>query len=434
MTSIAAALRRIKDDSEHILDAHVVEQTALQLQMQWRQRELDPVTTMRLYLLQVLHGNPACAAVPHLADQSFTPSAYCQARRRLPLDLFRQVCGRLAAGLHQTTVDAALDRFLGHRVFLADGSSCSMPDTAVLQESFGQPVAMKEGCGFPAAHLLVQFSAASGLLLDMIVSPIATHDMSKVQRTHRHLERGDLLLADRGFCSFAHLALLMEQGVHGLFRLHQRIKPGQGMCQIIKRLGANDHLVEWSKPKQKPKWRSQQAWEKLPTQLRLRQVRFRVGRPGYRTQSVTIVTTLMDPTAYPASELARLYGLRWTVEDHLRNLKVTLGMRVVRPKTVAGVLKELCVFAMVYNLVRLVMIRSAQKHGLDLSRVSFIDALRCLRHREELNPLPRLFCQPWRPGRVQPRVIKRRQNAYRIMTRPRAVLLAEILGETTIRA
>jgi hypothetical protein len=350
---------------------------------------------------------------------AFTPSAYCQARARLPVTFFhrlqRAVAGRLSDG-------APDPGWRGHRVFLLDGSSFSMPDAAELQECFGQPGEQAAGCGFPVAHLLALFEAATGYLLRVAVAPLRTHDLADTPAVHPALRPGDVLVGDRAFGSYAHLALLRRRGVHGLFRAHQRRRSAG------RRSGPRDRRVTYRKPAQRPAWMAAADYAALSDELAVREVRFRVTRPGRRARWITLVTTLTDAGRYPAAALAGLYERRWQVEGDLRHLKQALGLDVLRCRTVPGVVKELLVFVTVYNLVRRVMVEAAARQGVAPRRVSFVDALRWLRQARPGGP-PVLLVNPERPGRVEPRVRKRRPKQYPVMKRPRAALREEILRQ-----
>jgi hypothetical protein len=376
----------------------------------------------------------------------FTGEAYAQARARLPLELFERLLTSVCSTLATCRDESA--RWLGHRVWMLDGSGCSMPDTAELQAAFGQPGQQAPGCGFPVAHLLTLFHAGTGLLQKVLVAPLRTHDMAGVQAMHTELEVGDVVLADRGFCSYGHLALLAQAGMHGVFRVHQRMAvsfrigrmhtPGSGpyrklrglpRSRWIKWLGRRDQWVEYFKPKQRPSWMKAEDFADLPASLVVRELRYRILRPGYRTREVTLVTTLVDPVRYPAEELAQLYADRWQIETNLRHLKQTLSMDVLRCKTVAGVHKELRMIALAYNLVRLVMLRSAKLRNIPVDRISFIDALRWLSEGGAGPALDHLALVPNRPGRVEPRVLKRRLKEYALMQRPRAALQQALLKQ-----
>ncbi len=361
------------------------------------------MTTTFLLLRQVLHGNPAVAGLRRLCGLDFSDSASCQARARLPLSVLRRllqdVTGRPRAG---DAGDPAA-RWRGHRIYLLDGSSFSMPDTPELQEVFGQPGGQAPGCGFPTAHLLVQFDAYAGYLLTARAAPLRTHDLSRAAAAHAELRPGDVLVGDRAFGSYAHLALCRGRGLHAVFRAHQRrrIDFGPG-GRRRRRLGRYDQLVEYAKPAQRPCWMSEADYAALPASLVVRELRYDVRSPGRRTRRVTLVTTLRDARRYPARALAELYGRRWQAETDLRHLKQTLGMDVLRCQTVFGVLKELTAFAVVYNLVRRVMREAGRRQAVAPDRISFIDALRWLRHARPGEALPLLKGNPDRPGRAEP--------------------------------
>lgn len=346
----------------------------------------------------------------------------------------------------RTATDGAR-RWHGHRVFHVDGSSFSMPDTPALQAAFGSPGGQKAGCSFPTAHLLAMFDAATGVIVDVLAAPLRTHEMSPVAAMYPHLHRGDVLVGDRGFCSYAHLALLSLRHLHGVFRMHQRTivdfrphrphvhtadkKAPRGLprSRWVRCLGVDDQVVECFRPAQRPRWMSRLQWLTLPISLPVRELRYRVETPGYRTRNIVLATTLLDGQRYPAADLADLYLRRWQVEVNLRHLKATLGMDVLRCKSPEGVEKERLMFAIVYNLVCAVVYKAADYQGVEPARISFVDALRWLRSWRPGKVLPRLIVNPLRPGRVEPRVVKRRPTKYKLMTEPRYVLRKRLMEQ-----
>jgi hypothetical protein len=448
MLTIPQALARLKGNFADAVPQTLIRQICRDLEYPFRQRSLTPIVTTYLFLQQVLHGNSPVGALRHISGLDFTDSAYCQARARLPLAFFRRL-QRAVTGTcrHDDTPDPA-GRWHGHRLVLIDGSSFSMPDTPELQEAFGQPGGQASGCGFPTAHLLVLFDAPTGFLRHALPAPLRTHDLSQAAAMHRALEPGDLLLGDRAFCSYAHLALLRQRKLHGLFRAHQKLlidfRPhrrhvhprragkepaGLPRSRWLRRLGKHDQLVEYFKPKDRPEWMTAQEYVCLPESLVVREVRFRVRELGRRVRQVTVVTTLLDPRRYSARALAKVYAKRWQVETDLKHLKETLGMDVLRCQSVPGVVKELLMFVVVYNLVRRVMREAGRRQRVSPDRISFVDALRWLRHARAGDELPQLRVNPERPGRVEPRVRKRRPKQYDLMTKPRDQLRKALLGK-----
>src|SRR5437762_6155901 len=215
--SIANALRRIKQDPLGVINRASVERLCREHGYDdWRQRELDPTVTLALFVQQVVHGNTPWSAVRHLAGKRFGASAWCQARSRLPLAVYQGMLTRVCeASLPRTRERDHL--WNGHRTFLVDGSTFSMPDTRELRRAFGQPRGQTKGCGFPTAHLLVLFSATTGLLLDAFASPLYTSDVSQAGEYLAHLDGGDILIGDDSFSGYAHLAQLSRANLHGLF-------------------------------------------------------------------------------------------------------------------------------------------------------------------------------------------------------------------------
>jgi hypothetical protein len=429
--SITAALQQIKDQLHHHVtpaDIHAACQAA---GYDWRERVLGPVLTVRALLLQILHAT-AMTGVSRLTGVSFSASAYCQALGRLPVDILRSLLRQVVTRQRRDT--EAVARWRGHRVFFVDGSSCSMPDTPPLQRRFGQPSGQQPGCGFPVAHLLMLFDAYTGLLVDVLASSWRIHDLTRVGEVHPHLRAGDVLVADRGFCSFAHVALLQQQGVHVVIRVHgQRhvsFRPRQhhwagGDWPL--RLGHEDQLTLWRKTGVPSRVLPRDVYEALPETLIVRELRYRVTPRGYRTRVVTLVTTLLDAAAYPPAALADLYHRRWQAEVNLRHLKDTLGMGVLRSRSVAGVERELLAFALVYNLICALRTVVALHLGTTPARVSVVDVLRLLRHGLARGAAAAIVVNPDRPARHQPRVVKRRPLEYSRLTRPRPELKRELL-------
>jgi len=435
MVKVRKGLEKVKQDYQQLIPSEAILRSCEIHGHPFRRRTLGPVVTVYLFLMQVISGNAACNALRHLAGMTCSANAYGKARARIPLGVFRTLLRWVCQSLRDVTAPAL---WHGHRVFHVDGSSFSMPETPELQEAFGQPGGQKPGCGFPVAHLLAMFDAATGMILDVLASPLRSHEMSMVAWMHPSLRAGDVLVADRGFCSYAHLGLLSLRNLHAVFRIHQRVivnfRPGRnharpggkgprGLPQSkwLRAVGVKDQIVRWFRPRSRPTWMTREQFEALPDSLEVRELSYRIETPGYRTREVLLVTTLLDGQAYPADELAELYRCRWQVEVNLRHLKQTMGMDVLRCKTPDGVRKEMVVFAMAYNLVCAVIYDAAEHQGMPPDRISFVDALRWLRTWESGKKLIILIVNPRRRGRFEPRVVKRRPKQYKRMTEPRDV-------------
>ena len=442
---IDTILKRLRQDIAQRLDPESIHSACRDAGHFWRKCTLNPAAIVHWFVTQVLHGNTSLEHIALLGNRRFTGAAYCLARTLLPLAVFQSVLRNLVKALIPDTRAEGLWR--GHRTWLIDGSAFSMPDTPELQKQFGQPGAQKPGCGFPVAKILALFHAGTGLLMEVISTPLRSHEMASVGGIHPALKSGDVLIADRGFCSFAHLAMLARDSVYAIFRMHQRqivdftpnrphAHPGEKRAakglprsRWLRSLGVLDQVVEWFKPEHRPEWMTAEEYATLPETLMVRELRYKVGRPGFRTRTVTLVTTLLDAEVYPLDALAEIYGARWQVELNLRHLKTTMKMDILKCKTVEGVLKELTVYAIVYNLVRVVMIEAARCQGVEVERISFVDALRWLTQAKPGDELPKLVVNPKRPGRFEPRVRKRRPKQYPLMTKPRSVLRKGLLEQ-----
>jgi IS4 transposase len=324
----------------------------------------------------------------------------------------------------------------GWRVKLIDGTTTSLPDTPKNQRAYPQPTGQKPGCGFPLLKLVAVFSLASGVLLDYAKANKHQHELRLLQSLLEQFKAGDLAVADRGFSSYVLLALFCLRRVACLFRLHQARPPDLRRGQ---RLGQNDRLVRWPKPKQKPRWLPQSWWKKIPQELTLRVLRFQLCRRGFRPASVTLVTTLLDGQQYPTEDIAQLYARRWQIELWFRDIKTSMGMEVLRCQSPQMVHKELEMFFIAYNLIRCLTVQAGALHQVPLERLSFkgtVDAVRQFslaiaqarskkRQKQLLAQLLEVMARdqvPERTGRREARAVKRRPKPYQLLNRPRHLM------------
>jgi hypothetical protein len=207
---LMSVLGRIRENLSAHLDEKAINAACRAENHSWRDRRFHPTNTVHTFITQVLHFNTALTDLPRVTGETFSGSAFAKARKRLPLGVFQRLLRRLSEALipqSKAGGDECDDQWLGHRVFMMDGSSASMPDTPELQRHFGQPGNQRTGCGFPVVHLTYLFHAGTGLIREVLAAPLRTHDMSQAVQLHHALEQGDIGLGDRGFCSYAHLAL-----------------------------------------------------------------------------------------------------------------------------------------------------------------------------------------------------------------------------------
>ena len=450
MASVSTSLQRIRQNlSEHLPESTIVS-ACTAAGHQWRDRKLGPATTVQLFILQTLWFNTAIEHLRRLAGFPFAAAAYCTARARLPLAALQQLLLDSSASMRGAINESPDGTGLWHglRAILVDGSSTITPDTPPLQKAFGQPSGQKPGCGFPVPKTLGLFDAFTGMIIQMIAFPLFTHEQSQVWQLHPLLKQNDLLVGDRGFWSFVHLAMLHARGVMACFRLHQRqtvdFRPnrksrdqyakghqtGKPNSTFLRRLGRHDQVVSWKRPPKMPAWMTAAQWALIPETLEVRELQYTISANGQRTRVVTIATTLLDPLLYPKDAVAELYGVRWQVETHFAELKTTLKMRKLKCKTEDGIRKEMAIYCLVYNLVHAVMVKAAQQQGVTPDRISFIDTIRWLCLAELGEEIPRLVVNKKR-DRHEPRVLKDLPDTYRKMTKPRSELKKDMkrLGE-----
>jgi len=320
-----------------------------------------------------------------------------------------------------------------------------MPDTTENQACYPSPKTQKKGVGLPIARAAAILSLASACVLDLAVGPYQgkeTGETALLRELLNSFQRGDVAVMDRYYCSFLMIALLRGQGVDVCMRIHHLRKVD---FRRGRRLGHYDHILHWTKP-QRPDWMDPETYNGIPATLELREIRYTIDQPGFRTKSCDVVTTLLDDSEYSQDAIAQLYGFRWNAELDIRSIKQSLHLDHVRCKSPEMVRKELWTTILAYNLIRTTAAASAVLHEIQPREISFTAVCQYLLATWMLRA-----CQQWRshdlelearqllrhisecrvanrPGRIEPRVIKRRKNQYDLMQEPRAVLKARLLG------
>lgn len=410
-----------------------------------RERVFTPRVTFWAFVAQVLSPGTPCREIVRRVQAwwsaierkevrlSKNNSAYCQARARLDPAMLELIAQHLSWRLDANVLKD--ERWLeGRSVKIVDGTGLSMPDTPENQACWPQPASQQPGCGFPSMKLVGLFSLSSGALLETATGNLHVHESVLFRELWSKLRKGDVLLADRGYCSFAMMAGLQQRGIDTVMRLHQMRRAD---FRTGKALGPDDRLVVWEKPTQRTDVWTAEEFAALPETLTLRMIRLRVNQAGFRTKTVVLVTTLTDPAAYPAEAIRELYAKRWNVELHFHQIKTLLAMDVLRCKSPELIELEVAIHRIAYNLVRSVMQQSAHLHAVPLPRVSFKGALDTIRHwstriasvsgkpREQerlIEAMLKLIAQdlvPERAGRSEPRARKRRARNYQLLTKPR---------------
>ncbi len=427
-----------------VLSAEQLDRVLEDCQVEYRQRVFSPLVTLATFLSQVLDPDHsmrqavarliAYRASVQLPACSPAPRAYGKARQRLPENVWAELTRRTGREL---MLEAPTRwRWHGRDVKLIDGTTLSMPDTPANQQAYPQSASQKPGLGFPVLRMVALFSLSVGSVLDVAVGPYKgkqTGETALFRTLHHQLSEGDVLLADRYFCGYFHLTLVRQRGADVVMRLHhlRHFDFRRG-----RRLGPDDHIVTWHKPKQRPDWLDEETFAQLPTTLTMRELRIRVPGKSCRSRTIVVATTLLDHHVYTKEDVAALYRQRWHAELDLRSLKTFMQMDVLRCQSPAMVRKEIWAHLLAYNLIRKVMAQAAQEHHLAPRQISFKGALQTLN----------AFCDGLRacapcalpdmcrrllaaiahhrvgdrPDRLEPRAKKRRAKPYPLLNKPRA--------------
>jgi putative transposase len=424
-----------------LVPAELLNRVVTELGVVFREGVYTPVVTVWMFLTQVLSADHSCRdTVARLlawrqarGQRLCSPNtgAYCVARGRLPEALGPRLVKETGQQLERNS--AADWRWKGHRVRVVDGSMLTMPDTEENRAEYPQPSSQKPGLGFPIVRIVVVFSLAVGTVLNYALGPYRgklTGENQLFRAMHDLLEPNDLVLADRYYASFWDFALLDQRNVRLVTRQHQLRTTD---FRRGTRLGDGDHLVTWAKPKQRPDWMDRETYQRLPTELVLREVRVRVQQRGFRVREYVLVTTLLDHETYTADDLADLYLQRWQAELNLRSLKSAMQMDHLRCLTPEMVRKEIAMHLLGYNSVRRLMAEAARHHDLKPTDISFTGTMQTIRafheqglleHRPSVETVATLLAAIAthrvgdRPNRNEPRANKRRPK-YKFLTKPR---------------
>jgi DDE family transposase len=429
----------------HLLSEERIKDALERMGVKFRKRMFDPLTTLYAFLSQAVasKGSSCEDAVSRvLAERvannesscSTDTSSYCKARGRLP----EQVIADLARETGQELERGACEEWLwnGRHVKLVDGSTAEMADTPENQAEYPQSRTQKPGLGFPMMRIVVLFSLAVGTVLECAIGPCRgkkTGEQSLFRQIWSALEPGDIVLGDRLYDAYRDIAQLKARGVDTVFGMKQsRVAD----FRLGRKLGPNDHVVVWKRPKyDSTRFDSREEWKSLPEEMEMREIKKIVRRKGCRTRTVIVVTTLLDGEVYPGEEVTDLFAQRWNCELDLRSLKQVLGMHRLRCQSPEMARKELWVYLLAYNLIRVRMAQAAAIHGPAPRSLSFTAAKthihnfeihmntasksKCNRLEEELLKAIASCCVGKRSGRKEPRAVKKRQQKYSYLTKTR---------------
>jgi putative transposase len=371
---------------------------------------------------------------------------YCKARAKLSepalRDLTREVANEVEARAEACWL------WKGKHPKLIDGFTFTMPDTAKNQAEYPQQTVQKPGIGQPIARAVAILSLASACVMDMAIGPYSgkqTGESALLRSMLTSLSKDDIAVADRYYCSFMMIALLLAQGTHVCTRMHQM---RHSDFRRGKRLGKYDHIIVWTRPA-RPTWMAEETYAQIPERLELREIRYNIVVPGRRTKSIDVITTLTDAVEYTKEEIAELYGFRWNSELDIRSIKESLNLGHVRCKSPEMVRRELWTTLLGYNLIRTTAAGAALLHNKQPRQISFTSTCQYILASWMLMSCALIdqtkvdgYCRTMlaqiaecvvanRPGRLEPRVVKRRPKPYKLMQKPRNELRRELRKRCT---
>ena len=371
---------------------------------------------------------------------------YCRARAKLSAAALRELSCEVADELEQSADESWL--WKGRHAKLIDGFTFTMPDTPKNQGEYPQPKSQQPGVGQPIARAVAILSLATACVMDVAIGPYSgkeTGESALLRSILKSLCKGDIAVMDRYYCSFMMIALMLSQGIQVCARKHHL---RHADFRRGKRLGKYDHIIVWTRPT-RPKWMNEATYAQIPERLELREIRYNIVVPGRRTKTIDVMTTLTDAAEYTKEEIAELYGFRWNSELDIRSIKESLNLGHVRCKSPEMVRREVWTTILGYNLIRTTAAGAAWMHGKLPRQISFTgtcqyilaswmqmsgglidERLRgdyCLLMFKQI-----AACQVAnRPGRLEPRVIKRRPKPYKLMQKPRNELRRELRKHCT---
>ena len=437
-----------------VLSKAVLMQALAAIDSCWKQRIYSPMVTLWVFLGQVLSADHSCRSAVNrlIADRvanglsrcSPATGAYCQARKRLPEKFFSIMACETGKALESKVDPDWL--WKGRHVYMFDGSTVSMPDTPQNQLEYPQIYNQKPGVGFPLARLGVVISLACGAVLDLRICAYAgkgTGEISLFKRLWGVFRTGDVVLTDCLMSSWTELTMLKQRGVDSVTRLNRARRSAD--FRRGKRLGKDDHIVCWPKP-MKPRAMDKETFDALPDSLTVREVRIKIEKPGFRTKTIVVVTTILDPDEVSKEDLLDLYRQRWNNELDLRSIKTTMQMEELRCKTPELVRKEIWTHVLAYNLIRTIMAQAAAKHDILPRTISFKATIQTVEAFQPLLAFRKLYFKPVlgqifqhmldiivanrvgnRPDRFEPRRKKRRPKPYDRLMKPRNEAKREML-------
>ena len=414
---------------EGALSMELVTEAVAESKLEFRVRKLPPWLTLWAFVWQILKGYASCAdAVTQITQwhvkQGSEPCSpdtghYCEARKRLPLKFLRTLF-RLQYEKAMKEVPRAWKWLGKHDVKVVDGTTFMMADTTANRESFPPQQEPSPGTRYPIMRAVGLFSLTLGLLKDFAYGPYegkGTGESNLFRRLFGNIDAGDVILGDKYYCSYQDVHQILARGAHVVVKHFKH----RTSLELVERRGKRDAIYRWKRPRHARKNMSEADFAALPEEILIRIIKVRVNVPGFRVNRFEVATTLLDATEYSADAIAELFFRRWRVELYFDDFKTSLGLEMLRCKSPEMIEKELMVGFLAYNTIRIQMAQAAECLDVPLHEISFTATMNAMVAFQDAHQPEAIATKlativhtrvGHRPGRSEPRAVKRRSKPY----------------------
>jgi len=427
------SVNKVKNSDINFIERFISQENILKLSTNSRNRIYTPKATLSMFLSQAMNQDSSCQnmvnkmALRKEKDICISTSAYCKARGRLSTTVISDMTKELAIKDEERVHSKW--KFRGRNIYMIDGTTIIMPDTLSNQEAYPQPKYQKEGLGFPISRLVGIISLTTGSIIDVNIGTFSgkgTGERMLLLDMLHNFKKNDIILADALYSTYTLLYFAIKKGIDIVFVQNgSRTKKTDFSTGEI--LGRNDHIITLKKPKIKPEWMEDKEFKSLPKELKIREL---------KTKNKILITTFLSKKKTNIKTIKNLYKERWNIEVDFRNIKITLGLHTFKCKSPKMVKKEMWTYFLAYNMIRSLMLDSALYNKMLPRQISFKNSLQLYLHYLEsyaqisYEKLLRLIAKKVigdRGGRIEPRALKKRPNAYSLLMKPRKIAQKEVL-------
>jgi hypothetical protein len=356
-------------------------------------------------MLEAFWGDAQSLGLELPTPEPVAAASFCNARHKITSGLLSRMLHELATDFGEVFGEKQL--WHGRRVFAVDGAKINLQRSDDLVREFGVP----EGAYCPQALVSVLLDCGARAPVDVVVSSFASSERDHLLEMLPSLERGDLLVLDRGYPSHEVLQELVRDGIDFLIRL-----PSSNTFTAVDQLresARKEGFYEFSLPEQCPS-----HW--VPLRLRL----IRLATPN--GEESFFVTTLGASQA-TRRQLREQYQLRWESEEFFKLMKSTyIGQNQFRSRMPSGVRQEIHALILFLSIARVVMASAAQSSGEEFDELSQKSAVlglaafltRILLQEDEATAVPQIQALLRRVARSRERP-RKRKSYPRVSFRPR---------------